>query len=241
MATAPDRAEIGQIVQLHIDGTRDGDSSKLREAFDERAWMFGCLGGHRFDVPISELFAMNDGDPADVGGSYQAQIASIEQVGDAATVILEEDGFWGSVSFTDFFELPRIDGVLSRIDGEWKIVNRPSLIPEASRRRCNEKDDSGRCRGYNRSSAGGATRNQGGSMTHQPKRSITGLMIASCLPVVLVIGTVLIITGGFNASFTAPAIVVGAMVGLLTFVTMRDRHLNYPGRRLPAGGSGRQI
>jgi hypothetical protein len=79
--------------------------------------MFGSLGGHRIDVPIGELFAMSDGKPADVNGSYEARIASIDQVGDAAIVTVEEDGFWGSVSFTDFF-------TLSQIDGAWKIVNK---------------------------------------------------------------------------------------------------------------------
>jgi hypothetical protein len=35
----------------------------------------------------------------------------------AATVQLEEDGYWGGVSFTDFFSL-------ARIEGEWLIVNK---------------------------------------------------------------------------------------------------------------------
>jgi hypothetical protein len=42
---------------------------------------------------------------------------SVEQVGDAAFAVLEEDGFWGTVSFTDFF-------TLTQIDGTWTIVNK---------------------------------------------------------------------------------------------------------------------
>jgi hypothetical protein len=53
----------------------------------------------------------------DVDGSFQARVVSVEQVGDAAFAVLEEDGFWGTVSFTDFF-------TLARIDGAWKIVNK---------------------------------------------------------------------------------------------------------------------
>jgi hypothetical protein len=79
--------------------------------------VFGSLGGQRHDVPISELFAMSDGQPADVDGSYQARIVALERVGDAATATIEEDGFWGNVSFTDFL-------TLARIDGNWKIVNK---------------------------------------------------------------------------------------------------------------------
>jgi hypothetical protein len=53
----------------------------------------------------------------DVDGSFHAQITSVEQTYDAASVTLAEEGFWGTVSFVDFFSL-------ARIDGTWKIVNK---------------------------------------------------------------------------------------------------------------------
>jgi hypothetical protein len=112
-----DTDAISRVVQLYIDGAREGDASKLREAFDADARMYGSLGGKRFDIPITEYFAMADGAPADVDGSYKARIASIDQVGDAAIVVVEEEGFWGTVSFTDFFSV-------ACIDGTWKIVNK---------------------------------------------------------------------------------------------------------------------
>ena len=114
---ASDHDAIADVVQLYIDGARDGDAGKLREAFDANARMYGSLGGTRYDTPISEYFAMADGNPADVDGSYKARVVSIEQVGDAATAVVEEEGFWGTVSFTDFF-------TLACIDGTWKIVNK---------------------------------------------------------------------------------------------------------------------
>jgi hypothetical protein len=114
---AENRSEIERVVQLYIDGAREGDASKLREAFHEDARMFGSLGGTRYDEPIEELIAMSDGQPADVGGSYKAQIVAMRQVGDAAIVTVEEEGYWGTVSFTDFF-------ALSSIKDEWKIVNK---------------------------------------------------------------------------------------------------------------------
>jgi Putative lumazine-binding len=40
-----------------------------------------------------------------------------KQVRDAAFAVLEEEGCWGTVSFTGFF-------TLARIDGAWKIVNK---------------------------------------------------------------------------------------------------------------------
>jgi ribose/xylose/arabinose/galactoside ABC-type transport system permease subunit len=49
------------------------------------------------------------------------------------------------------------------------------------------------------------------------------LLIASCLPVLVVAAAVLIIAGGFNLSFFFPAVVVGAMLGMLMYVSIRDR------------------
>ena len=110
-------AEITRAVDLYVEGVRTGDGAKLREAFHPQAWMFGSLAGTRYDEPIDELIAMVDGHPVDVDRSFQARVVSVEQVGDAAFAVLEEQGFWGTVSFTDFFTLAQIDGV-------WKIVNK---------------------------------------------------------------------------------------------------------------------
>lgn len=114
---APETTEIEQVVQMYIDGAREGDAAKLRAAFHPDARMFGSLGGQRVDMPIADFFAMADGSPADTDGTYRARIVAVSQVGDAATVQLDEDGYWGAVSFTDFF-------ALSRVDGKWTIVNK---------------------------------------------------------------------------------------------------------------------
>ena len=115
--TGTEQAEITRVVNLYAEGVRDGDAAKLREAFHPQAWMFGSLAGTRYDEPIDELIALVDGKPVDVDGSFQARVVSVEQVGDAAFAKLEEDGFWGTVSFTDYF-------TLARIDGAWKIVHK---------------------------------------------------------------------------------------------------------------------
>jgi putative lumazine-binding protein len=114
---ASESEAVSRVVQLYMDGARDGDVSKLREAFHESAWMFGSLAGTRYDEPITEFFALADGSPADVDGSYKARVTSLEHVGDAALAVVEEEGYWGTVSFTDFF-------TLARIEGTWKIVNK---------------------------------------------------------------------------------------------------------------------
>ena len=115
---AQDHEAIAGTIQLYVDGFASGDVAKLEEAFHEHAWMFGRVGDVRQDIQIQELFAMVGAmPPMDSEGTYEARITSIEQVGDVATVRLDEDGCWGTTSFADFFHL-------ARIDGRWKIVNK---------------------------------------------------------------------------------------------------------------------
>jgi hypothetical protein len=115
--TATERAAIEAVVQLYIDGASKGDPAKLEEAFHEQAWMFGSVGGQRFDMPISQMAELVQSQPLDSDEAFTARITAIEQIGDAATATLEEDGCWGSISFTDFF-------TLTKIGGAWKIVNK---------------------------------------------------------------------------------------------------------------------
>lgn len=112
---ATDREAITATVQLYIDGSADGDVEKLKQAFDERAWMFGALGGERVDVPITSMTEMVAAQPMDAAGTYEARIGAVVSTGEAATVTVEESGCWGAVSFVDYF-------LLSRIEGNWKIV-----------------------------------------------------------------------------------------------------------------------
>ena len=104
-------------VQLYVDGVAKGDAAKLEQAFNEGAWMFGAVGGRRLDMPITEMIKMIVDKPADVDGTFVATVRSVEEEGDVAVVALEEQGFWGALSFVDFF-------AVVRIDGSWKIVNK---------------------------------------------------------------------------------------------------------------------
>jgi hypothetical protein len=104
-------------VQLYVDGVAKGDAAKLEQAFNQGAWMYGSVGGTRYDVPITEMIKMIQAQPADVDGSFRATVRSAEENGDAALVVLEEEGFWGGLSFVDYF-------TLAKLGGEWKIVNK---------------------------------------------------------------------------------------------------------------------
>jgi hypothetical protein len=108
---------IARVVQLYIVGGSKGDVGKLKEAFHDDARMFGDISGTRYDVPISAFFDMAAATPADADGRYEARIVSVNQVGDAATATVVEEGCWGNVSFVDYF-------CLARIGGAWKIVSK---------------------------------------------------------------------------------------------------------------------
>src|SRR5918911_3789121 len=118
--TAPhvvdDYDAISRVLQLCTEGEANGDVEKLREAFHADARMFGSLAGERYDVPIEELFELAESEPADTG-SYRSRVLSVQQTGDAAVGVVAEEGYWGSISFIDYFQL-------ARIEGEWKIVSK---------------------------------------------------------------------------------------------------------------------
>ena len=105
---------ICRALQLCTEGEAKGDVAKLQEAFHADARMFGSLAGTRYDVPIAELFALAESAPADTG-NYRSRVLSVQQTGDAAVALVAEEGYWGTVSFIDYFQL-------ALIDGGWKIV-----------------------------------------------------------------------------------------------------------------------
>jgi len=50
----------------------------------------------------------------------------------------------------------------------------------------------------------------------------SGLIVLSCLPV-LVVALVVMAIGGVSIAFLIPALTIAAMVGMLTFVTLREK------------------
>jgi Putative lumazine-binding len=112
-----DHDAIAATLQMYIDGSAQGDAAKLTEAFHPDAQMYGAVGDQRYDEPITEYIKLVTETPSDADGTFRGRITSIVQTGDAAGAILVEEGFWGAVSFVDFF-------TLARIEGRWRIVNK---------------------------------------------------------------------------------------------------------------------
>lgn len=111
-----DYDEIVRVLGLCLEGEAKGDAGRLKEAFHEDARMYGEVAGERYDMPIKEFIELAVSEPADTG-SHRGRVLSVHQAGDAANAVVAEDGYWGSLSFIDFF-------TLNRIGGAWKIVNK---------------------------------------------------------------------------------------------------------------------
>ena len=99
-----------------IEGAGKGNADKLNEAFHSSARWFGTMGGTDYDVDKAGFVALMVESPAD-GGQLKAEITDIQIDGTVAVVTVKEEGFWGTLSFTDYF-------TLSVLEGRWQITNK---------------------------------------------------------------------------------------------------------------------
>jgi hypothetical protein len=89
---AIDHDAIAATVQMYIDGSAQGDTAMLSEAFHPDAQMYGAVGDHRYDEPITEYVKLVGDSPG--GETMRAEITSLAQAGDAVAATVVE-GFWG--------------------------------------------------------------------------------------------------------------------------------------------------
>ena len=107
-----DTTEITRVVNLYIDGAGNGNADQLNEAFHKSARWFGSMDGVDYDMDKEGFVAFMVESP---GNPSSAKIVDIQIDGTAATATVKEEGFWGGLSFTDFFQL-------SILDGRWQIT-----------------------------------------------------------------------------------------------------------------------
>jgi hypothetical protein len=108
---------IATVLRLYLGGVANGGAGKRAVAIHEHARTYGTLNGTRYDLTVPEMIASEERKPRNSDGRYTAHIMSIQQAGDVATATVEEDGCWGTVSFTSFLSL-------AKIDARWQIVAR---------------------------------------------------------------------------------------------------------------------
>ena len=106
--------EITRLLNLYIDGAGKGDADKLNKAFHSSARWFGTMGGVDYDMDKAGFVALMVASPGDAG-QLKAKITDIQIDGTVAMATIKEEGFWGNLSFTDYF-------TLSILEGHWQIT-----------------------------------------------------------------------------------------------------------------------
>ena len=109
-----DLEEVTRLINLYIDGAGKGNAAKLNEAFHSSARWFGTMGGTDYDLDKKGFVDLMVGSPGDAG-QLTAKITDIQIDGTVAMATVKEEGFWGTLSFTDYFSL-------SVLDGHWQIT-----------------------------------------------------------------------------------------------------------------------
>ena len=107
-----DTTEVTRVLNLYIDGAGNGNADQLNEAFHKSARWFGSMDGVDYDMDKEGFVAYMVETP---GLPSKAEIVDVQIDGSAARATVKEEGFWGGLSFTDFF-------VLSILDGRWQIT-----------------------------------------------------------------------------------------------------------------------
>ena len=110
---------VREVVQKYIDGTYHGNVSALRECFHAKAVMNGYLNDQLLLGDPEPFFQEIGNNPsmAEGGAPYKGEIASVDVVGNVASVTLKETGFAGNMSFTDYFHL-------IKVNNEWRIISK---------------------------------------------------------------------------------------------------------------------
>lgn len=115
-----DFRDVREAAARYIDATYRGDVEALRACFHQSAVMSGYLGEELLTGSAERFFQDVASAPSmeSTGAPYVAEITSVEVVGNAASVRIDETGFFGQLAFSNWFHLIRGE------DGEWLIVSK---------------------------------------------------------------------------------------------------------------------
>ncbi|CAN5910265.1 hypothetical protein BH24BAC1_BH24BAC1_24570 [soil metagenome] len=110
--------KIQKVMDLYIDGVRNGNVASLQKAFYPQSSIFGWKGKDLYITPIQGLFAYiaSTPVPSKTGEPTTFVTTSIQVNGKAANVELAMDSYHGH-DFMDFFQL-------LKVEDRWWIVSK---------------------------------------------------------------------------------------------------------------------
>lgn len=96
-----------------VKSVAEGDSSHARTLFVDNAVLFGYLNGKLEQGSIEQFY--HNVDTVGAGEEFKARVDVLAVEETVAVVRVLEEGWGGSIDFTDFL-------LMLKIDGEWKCV-----------------------------------------------------------------------------------------------------------------------
>ena len=119
MAAADDAQKVRALMERYVQAVYVADVDTLRDLFHADAFMGGYLGDDLLMGTPEPFFAdlASRASMADSGAPYGHEISSVQVQGRAATATIEEEGFFGSVRFINYF-------TLIELEGQWKIASK---------------------------------------------------------------------------------------------------------------------
>ncbi len=122
-----DADDVLAVMRRYTDAAFKGDADGLRACFHPDAVMSGLLGDQLLMGSPEPFFADIGGRPSmeSTGAPYTPTVVSVDVLGRVASVRIDETGFFGAMSFANWFHLLKGD------DGAWRIVSKAFMTREA--------------------------------------------------------------------------------------------------------------
>ena len=99
--------------ELFVKSVEEGKSTHAKQLFTDDAVLFGILNGEMEHGSIAQFYTNVDTVGADSNFKARIDVLAVEET--VAVVRVLEEGWGGSIDFTDFL-------LLLKIGGEWKCV-----------------------------------------------------------------------------------------------------------------------
>ena len=104
---------VQEAAMKFVKSVTEGDSSHARTLFVDNAVLFGYLNGKLEQGSIEQFY--HNVDTVGAGEEFKARVDVLAVEETVAVVRVLEEGWGGSIDFTDFL-------LMLKIDGEWKCV-----------------------------------------------------------------------------------------------------------------------
>lgn len=104
---------VAKAAELFVKSVAEGNSEHAKKLFTDDAVLFGILNGSMEHGSISQFYTNVDTVGADANFKARIDVLAVEET--VAVVRVLEEGWGGSIDFTDFL-------LLLKINGEWKCV-----------------------------------------------------------------------------------------------------------------------